>query len=61
MKLPRMSHWDMIFKVSYSAEERLDLRDIYQYIAYELLALETAARQAERIMKAICSLEQMLM
>lgn len=51
----------MIFKVSYSVEERLDLRDIYQYIAYELLVPETAGAQAERIMKAIRSLEQMPM
>ena len=51
----------MIFDVSYSAEARQDLRDIYEYIAYELLVPETAARQAERIMKATRSLEQMPM
>lgn len=33
----------MIFDVSYSAEASQDLRDIYEYIAYELLAPETAA------------------
>ena len=51
----------MIFDVSYSAEARKDLRDIYEYIAYELLVPETAARQAERIMKAARSLEQIPM
>lgn len=51
----------MNFEVSYSAEARQDLRDIYEYIAYELLATETAAGQTERIMKAVRSLEQMPM
>ncbi|MDO4477411.1 MAG: CRISPR-associated endonuclease Cas3'' [Lachnospiraceae bacterium] len=49
----------MIFQVNYSAEARLDLKDIYEYIAYELLAPEAAAGQTRRIMKAIRSLEQM--
>lgn len=35
----------MIFYVAYSAETRQDLRDIYEYIAYELLVTETAAGQ----------------
>ena len=34
----------MIFYVAYSAEARQDLRDIYEYIAYELLVPETASR-----------------
>lgn len=34
----------MIFYVAYSAEARQDLRDIYEYIAYELLVPETAAQ-----------------
>ena len=51
----------MIFHVAYSAEARQDLRDIYEYIAYELLVSETAVGQTERIMKAIRSLEQMPM
>lgn len=51
----------MIFHVDYSAEARQDLRDIYQYIAYELLAPIAAAGQTENIMKAIRSLEQMPM
>ena len=51
----------MIFYVAYSAEARQDLRDIYEYIAYELLVPETATGQTERIMKAIRSLEQIPM
>ncbi len=51
----------MIFHVAYSAEARQDLRDIYQYIAYELLAPEAATGQADRIMKAARTLEQMPM
>ena len=35
----------MIFYVVYSAEARQDLRDIYEYIAYELLVAETAVGQ----------------
>ena len=31
--------------LAYSAEARQDLRDIYEYIAYELLVPETAAGQ----------------
>ena len=49
------------FHEAYSAEARQDLRDIYEYIACELLVPETAAGQTERIMKAIRSLEQMPM
>ena len=37
--------WYMIFYVAYSAEARQDLRDIYEYIACELLVPETAAGQ----------------
>lgn len=51
----------MKFHVEYSAEARQDLRDIYQYIAYELLEPEAANLQTNRIMKAIHSLEQMPM
>ena len=36
---------NMIFYVAYSAEARQDLRDIYEYIAYELFVPETAAGQ----------------
>lgn len=51
----------MKFHVEYSVEARQDLRDIYQYIAYELLEPEAANLQTNRIMKAIHSLEQMPM
>ena len=49
----------MIFNVVYSSEARQDLRDIYEYIAYELLEPDTAAGQTNRIMKAARSLDQM--
>lgn len=51
----------MIFSVVYSSEARQDLRDIYEYIAYELLEPDTASGQTNRIMKAARSLEQMPM
>lgn len=34
----------MSYIVSYSDKARRDLKSIYEYIAYELLAPETAAR-----------------
>lgn len=49
----------MIFDVVYSKRARQDLRDIYQYIAYDLLVPETASEQVDRIMKAVRSLDQM--
>ena len=51
----------MSYRVVYSAEARKDLRDIYEYIAYELLEPDTAAGQTGRIMKAVRSLEEMPM
>ena len=51
----------MIFNVVYTSEARQDLRDIYEYIAYEHFVPETAAGQVDRIMKAARSLEQMPM
>ncbi len=51
----------MIFNVVYTSEARQDLRDIYEYIAYELLVPEIASGQVDRIMKAVRSLEQMPM
>lgn len=51
----------MIYDVVYSAESRRDLRNIYEYIAYELLVPEIAASQVDRFMKAARSLEQMPM
>ena len=51
----------MIFNILYSFRARQDLRDIYEYIAYELLEPGIASRQVNRIMKAVRSLEQMPM
>lgn len=51
----------MIFNVVYTSEARQDLRDIYEYIAYELLVPEIASGQVDRIMKVARSLEQMPM
>jgi plasmid stabilization system protein ParE len=45
--------WDIV----YTAGARRDLRDIYEYIAYELLVPETAAGQTQRIMKEIRALD----
>jgi len=50
-----MSLWEVV----YSEQARLNLRNIYEYIAYNLLVPETAKKQAERIMKAIESLDDM--
>lgn len=41
----------MSFEVRYAASARRDLRNIYEYIAYDILVPETAARQAQLIMK----------
>ena len=51
----------MSFEVKYTARARQDLRNIYEYIAYDLLVPETAARQAQRIMKEIEALNEMPM
>lgn len=44
------------YKVSYSADALNDLREIYAYIANELLVPETAAAQVGRIRKEVRSL-----
>lgn len=51
----------MRWTIIYSDRARQDLRDIYEYIAYNLLAPETASNQTKRIMKKIRSLEEMPM
>ena len=51
----------MSFEVQYTVKARQDLRNIYEYIAYDLLVPETAARQAPRIMKEIEALNEMPM
>lgn len=51
----------MSWNVVYSAEARLDLRNICKYIANELLVPETAMGQTKKIMKEIRSLNEMPM
>ncbi len=51
----------MNWMIVYSAQARQDIRNIYEYIAFQLFAGETAARQIKRIFAAIRSLEQMPM
>ena len=51
----------MSFEVKYTARARQDLRNIYEYIAYNLLVPETAVRQTQRIMKEIGALNEMPM
>lgn len=50
---------DRRYKIGYSAEALNDLREIYTYIAKELLVPETAAAQMDRIRKAVRSLDFM--
>lgn len=47
------------YKVGYSVDSLNDLRDIYSYIASELLVPETVVAQINRIRKAIRSLDFM--
>ncbi len=47
------------YAVRYSQEALDDLRGIYAYIAYELLAKETAAKQVKRIRDEIRALDFM--
>lgn len=51
----------MSWNVVYTAGARHDLRGIYEYIAYDLLAPETAAGQVQRIIKEIRALDEMPM
>ena len=51
----------MSWKVVYTTQAKQDLRNIYEYIAYTLLAPDTAAGQARRVMKEIRSLDEMPM
>ncbi|WP_338546357.1 type II toxin-antitoxin system RelE/ParE family toxin [Emergencia sp. JLR.KK010] len=47
------------YKVIYSPQAADDLKDIYSYIAFELLVPDTAKNQVNRIRKQICSLDFM--
>ena len=49
----------MSWNIVYTARARCDLRNIYEYIAYDLLAPETAIGQTQRIMKEIRALNEM--
>ena len=51
----------MSSEVIYSARARQDLRNIYEYISYDLLVPETATRQTRWIMKEIRLLDEMPM
>jgi toxin ParE1/3/4 len=51
----------MSYTIQYSAEARQDLRDIFNYIALELLVPDTAKNQTRRIMDAVKSLDKMPM
>ena len=46
------------YKVGYSEEALDDLREIYAYIANELLVPETAAAQVGRIRKEVRTLDR---
>ena len=49
----------MKYKIELTKQADVDLRGIYEYIALNLLELETAARLLERIEKGILSLDEM--
>ena len=48
----------MNYEVVFSAQTEMDLRGIYEYIAFTLLAPENAIGQLKRIEEAMFSLEQ---
>lgn len=49
----------MTYIVAISAEAENDLKEIYEYIAFELQSPDVAAGQLERLEKAILSLSEM--
>lgn len=49
----------MMFEVEISEQADNDLREIYQYIVFELGSPENARRQLARLEKSIMSLEKM--
>ena len=51
----------MSWKIVYSAQAVEDLKSIYEYIAYELLVPDTAAKFIKRIMEMINTLDDMPM
>lgn len=48
----------MIYTVNISNQAETDLREIYEYIAYELQSPENASGQLDRLEKCILSLSQ---
>ena len=51
----------MSWSIQYAAKAKQDLQSIYSYIAYELLAPETATKQLRRLTETIRSLQEMPM
>ena len=51
----------MIWTVTYSAQARQDLQDIFEYIAYDLNEPKIAKNQTRRIMDGVHSLETLPM
>ena len=49
----------MIWRVDYTEDAKQDLQDIYDHISGVLLVPVTAAKQSDRIMDAVDSLDQM--
>ncbi|MDD2980908.1 MAG: type II toxin-antitoxin system RelE/ParE family toxin [Hespellia sp.] len=49
----------MIFDIEISAQADNDLRNVYEYIAYELQSPENASGQLDRLEESILSLDQM--
>ena len=48
----------MIFEIELSKQADADLRGIYEYIAFELLSPDNAARQLDRLEEHIVGLEE---
>ena len=51
----------MSWKINYSEQALEDLKSIYEYIAYELLVPDAAAKQVNRIMQSVKELDEMPM
>jgi len=49
----------MSWSINYSEEAKKDLRDIYEYIAFELLVPDIAAAQYKRIIDSVRQLDEM--
>jgi len=49
----------MIFEIKLSTQADIDLRDIYEYISYELQSPENANGQLDRLEECIMSLDHM--